>query len=266
MTSRPDPQMEDVRARELRHFNELWGASVQEPGPDTLRTFRSAITPAHLPGGSSGGLLRLRLYELLTGAEVAGKDVLDYGCGVGGWSIHLAQLGARVAGFDLSDVAIAHARARAAVNEVEVRFDVADAGKLPYEDASFDVVVGIGVIHHVIKYAGVASELRRVMRPGAIGLFSENLGQNPLIELARTVTMRSEKDAGDVVLTEARVREWAKEFASCSIEGHSLTYMLKRVTSSRTLLHALYRLDEALLQRFPALRRYCGESIVMLRP
>jgi ubiquinone/menaquinone biosynthesis C-methylase UbiE len=197
---------------------------------------------------------------------VEGKHVLDYACGLGKWSIHIAQLGARVSGFDLSDLAIEHAKKRAAINEVSARFDVADATALPYPNDAFDIVAGIGALHHVIKYPGTGSELHRVMRPGAVAFFTENLGHNPLIQLARLLTMYSEREAGDVILTERMVRSWAEQFSTVKIEGHSLLFMVKRVLPGRfALLSRLARIDEVLLRRFPRVQRYCGEALIELR-
>jgi ubiquinone/menaquinone biosynthesis C-methylase UbiE len=131
--------------------------------------------------------------------------------------MHLAAKGAHVSGFDLSPVAIEHARRRASHNRRQIRFDVADAADLPYEDAAFDVVVGIGVLHHVVKYPQTADELGRVMRPGAIAIFTEGLAENPLIELGRRLTMRGVDEAGDVGLTLNGVKNWAAPFSRVDV-------------------------------------------------
>jgi ubiquinone/menaquinone biosynthesis C-methylase UbiE len=215
--------------------------------PDTRRTFRDSITPPHLPGGSPRGVTQLRAYELLLREGVEGKQVLDYACGLGKWSVHLAQLGGRVSGFDLSSVAIAHARERAVYNGLEIRFDEAAAAALPYGDEEFDIAVGVAALHHVIKYPGTADELLRVMRPGGVVIFTENFGHNPLLEFARRLSMRELE-------------------GSVEIEPYSLLLMAKRAFSRRyTLLSVLHALDEELLRLVPALRRYCGECVIVLR-
>ena len=233
---------------------------------DTRQTFRDSITPPFLPGGSPRGLPQLRAYELLLREGVEGKRVLDYACGLGKWSIHLAQLGARVSGFDLSDVAISHARARGEHNNIEIRFDVAEAASLPYRDDEFDVVVGIAALHHVIKYPGTADELLRVLRPGGLVLFTENFGHNALLEAGRRLSMRSLQGAGDVILTEASIRDWASGFSQVEIEPYSLLLMAKRVfPRHHRVLSVLHALDEEILLALPGLRRHCGECVVALR-
>ena len=56
------------------------------------------------------GLLRILETELQILGEVAGKDVLEYGCGAARWSIELARRGARPVGLDLSSRQLSHAR------------------------------------------------------------------------------------------------------------------------------------------------------------
>ena len=207
-----------------------------------------------------------RAYELLLARGVAGARILDYACGQGGLGLHLAQLGADVSGFDLSESGIRNARARAAFNGVtNIDFAVADARALPYPDREFDRVVGFSSLEHVIKYDGSATELRRVMKSKATGFFTENYGQNPLINAARKVTMRGKEDAGDVLLTDDLVRSWAQGFL-VEIEGYSLLFMAKRIIRTPWILRALHLVDRGLFALAPGLRRFGGECVIILRP
>ncbi len=253
--------------RERAFWDERYTSFGAQTEPYSMAAFADAITPAYEPGGSTGGLVHRRAYELLLEEGVAGKRVLDYCCGRGKWSIHLAALGASVSGFDLSAAGVDVARQRALRDGQEIRFDVADARELPYPDSSFDVIVGISALEHVIKYGGTGDEVRRVLASDGLAVFTENLGQNPLINFARRFTMRGEEDAGDVLLTERLVREWAGGFSDVRIEGDSLLFMAKRVVPGRRrLLRALHRVDCLLLSAIPSLRRYGGECVVVLRP
>lgn len=254
---------ETTLAREREYWDERYRGG--EPFAYGWEQFRDAITPAYEPGGAPGGLVHRRAYELLLGSGVEGKRILDYACGLGGLGMHLAQLGADVSAFDLSAEGIENARALAAFNEIPIRFDVADARELPYESGTFDAVIGFSALEHAIKYRGTAIELRRVMKTGAIALFTENLGENPLINLARRFTMRGEEDAGDVLLSRSLVQDWAAPFAEVRVEGYSLLFMAKRVVRNRRLLRFLYDVDRGLLTVAPALRRFGGECVIVLR-
>ena len=102
-----------------------------------------------------------------------GTSVLDVAAGTGNASIPAAQRGASVTASDLTPELLEAGRLRAAAEGVELEWVEADAENLPFEDASFDVVMSsIGAMfapHH----QDVADELVRVCRPGGtIGLLS----------------------------------------------------------------------------------------------
>jgi SAM-dependent methyltransferase len=99
-------------------------------------------------------------------APQPGEQLLDIGCGTGGAAFLAAETGADVTGVDLSPVLIETARARAAERGLELRCDAGDAEKLPYEDASFDVVTSTVGIMFAPGQESAASELARVTRPG----------------------------------------------------------------------------------------------------
>ena len=79
----------------------------------------------------------LELIERFT--DLAGKDVLDIGCGDGRTSRRLARRGATVLGVDPDEAAIAQARARGTGDTC--RFRAADVLELALPPASFDLVV-----------------------------------------------------------------------------------------------------------------------------
>jgi SAM-dependent methyltransferase len=106
-------------------------------------------------------------------AIAPGMDVLDVAAGTGNASIPAAQRGANVTASDLTPELFEAGRRRAAAEGVELDWVEADAERLPFADASFDVVMSsIGAMfapHH----QAVADELVRVCRPqGTIGLLS----------------------------------------------------------------------------------------------
>jgi len=76
-------------------------------------------------------------------------DILDAGCGVGRWSIELAQRANRVVGLDLSENMIALARENGRRARVDCRFTVGDvsSARLPQR---FDVALAVTVLQHVV--------------------------------------------------------------------------------------------------------------------
>ena len=209
-----------------------------------------------------------------TSGDVGGLRILDYGCGYGALGMYLSQRGAQVWGFDLSQVAIETANQAAQRYGLPARFEAMDAEELTYADNFFDLVLGFGVLHHVIKYPRAGNHLFRILKPGGRALFHETLWDNPIINLTRRLTS-VESEAGDAHLTEQGIREFCREFREVRLEKRHLLYMLKRLAKlppaewyaalePRPFWRLVKTLDKQIL-RFPPLRRYCGEVIVVLQ-
>lgn len=96
-----------------------------------------------------------------------GKRVLDLGCGSGYGAARIAGVASSVTGVDVAADAVAFAKARYSAVNLEYQTVVADAA-LPFDDASFDVVLSFQVIEHVADEAGYLREARRVLRPGGV--------------------------------------------------------------------------------------------------
>lgn len=103
-----------------------------------------------------------------------GKYVLVVGCGVGITPCYLAKrYGCRVIGVDLSEKMINRSNERAKREGVEdrVKFRIADAQNLPFEDALFDAVICESVNAFIENKQSAASEYVRVITPGGyVGL------------------------------------------------------------------------------------------------
>lgn len=103
-------------------------------------------------------------YERL--AVPPGSRLLDVGCGSGQLALMAAKDGLDVTGVDIASNLIERARARAQAEGLRVRFEEADAEALPFEDASFDVVVSLIAAMFAPRPDFVAKELLRVCTPG----------------------------------------------------------------------------------------------------
>ncbi len=96
--------------------------------------------------------------------DVAGRRILDAGCGAGPVSAALRDRGAVVSGFDRSAKMVELARQRLG-DDVDLR--VADiTGPLPYPDGAFDDAVAALVLHYLEDWTAPLAELRRVLKPG----------------------------------------------------------------------------------------------------
>ncbi|NRP22537.1 27-O-demethylrifamycin SV methyltransferase [Ensifer adhaerens] len=115
------------------------------------------------PGGAG------EVDRVLEGLELGGKRVLDFGCGAGGATLHIAETHgpAQVTGFDVEVPVIERARVAAARSGLtNVAFIQSAPGRLPFPDCSFDVVFSKDALVHVPDKAAIFREIFRVLAPG----------------------------------------------------------------------------------------------------
>jgi 2-polyprenyl-3-methyl-5-hydroxy-6-metoxy-1,4-benzoquinol methylase len=102
---------------------------------------------------------------------VAGRRVLDLGCGVGQLAHHLAVAGAaEVVGVDLSERMLERARAEWAHPRVTYRREAIE--RLGFDPARFDLVVSSLAFHYVDDYAGLMAKIAAWLAPGGALVYS----------------------------------------------------------------------------------------------
>ncbi len=143
---------------------------------DGYQAEHGAFLGNDVPGGDFvWGPERLREAEVGLLGEVAGRDVLEIGCGAAPCARWLAARGANVVGLDVSAGMLAHAVAAMAGDDRPVPLVRAGAEHLPLADASFDIVCSaFGAIPFVADSARVMREVARVLRPGGRWVFATN--------------------------------------------------------------------------------------------
>jgi SAM-dependent methyltransferase len=192
-----------------------------------------------------------RLQELARDA-----DVLEYGCGIDPMLFAVGPAARSGTGIDISQVAIDEATQRASTADLRhLRFLTMDAENMTFEAASFDLVFGRGIIHH-LDIERCLTEIARVLRPGGIALFWEPLGHNLLLNAYRQWTP-SARTPDEHPLLRPDFEVARRHFADVAIDFFGLTTVLsvpvRDTVVGDAMLGALAALDRGLF-RIPGMK------------
>ncbi len=154
--------------------------------------------------------------------NISSLKVLDGGCGEGTSSRALARAGARVSAVDLSEKMIENAKRFEESNPHGVSYFLGSAAKMPFEDATFDLVTSWMALSDMSGYAEVIKEFARVLRPGGRLMFCV---RHPSYFTRRMGILRSsEKNPGGLLVGDyfhqgAWVENWAFSGGHDAAEG-----------------------------------------------
>jgi SAM-dependent methyltransferase len=124
--------------------------------------------------------------QLANAIDLRGKVVVDIGCGDGAFVRALAGAGADVLGIEVSEDAVARARAK----DPDHRYELGGAERLPLADQSVDVATLMRSLHHVPDPSSAFPELQRVVREYL--WIAEPLPEGDFFELIRPVDDETE--------------------------------------------------------------------------
>lgn len=129
---------------------------------------------------------------LLETLELAGRSVVDVGCGDGGLARLMARNGAHVLGVEVSPRQLAKARAAAPVADERYVAGIAEA--LPAPDAGADIVIFFNSLHHVPVEGQdkAVAEAARALKPGGLLYVSEPVAEGPFFEAVKPIDDETE--------------------------------------------------------------------------
>ncbi len=141
--------------------------------------------------------------------------VLDYGSGRGEFSIFLAKLGAVVVGIDIGEDLVKLATQVAKQNEVNCSFVCGSIDELPFEDSSFDVVVGCAILHHLPKQGvkRAISEAYRVLKPTGVAYFTEPIENSAFFDFVQNTIPVGSLEAANYRPSIFNKKAWQKHLA-----------------------------------------------------
>ena len=137
-----------------------------------------------------------------------------------------------------------------------------NAEQLGFASASFDVVFGRAIVHH-LDLDSIMEELFRILKPGGRAVLIEPLGINPLINYYRHRTPQA-RTADEHPLDSSDLRKFESRFGGIDAEYLFLTQLVPIVLLSRIQSGTFYRacfkafgaLDRCLYWALPFLRKY----------
>ncbi len=121
----------------------------------------------------------LRLEWINARAPLAGKNVIDIGCGGGILAESMARKGAKVTGIDLSEKALKVADLHSLESGVQVRYQLVAAEEMAAREAGqYDVVTCMEMLEHVPDPAAIVQAAATLVKPGGKVFFS-TINRNP---------------------------------------------------------------------------------------
>jgi 2-polyprenyl-6-hydroxyphenyl methylase/3-demethylubiquinone-9 3-methyltransferase len=199
----------------------------------------------------------LRLDWIDAAASLAGKSVLDVGCGGGILAEAMARRGARVKGVDLSEKALKVAQLHLLESRLTVAYEAISAEDLAKrEPGRYDVVTCMELLEHVPEPASTVRACAELARPGGQVFFS-TINRNPKsylfavigAEYVLRLLPRGTHDYAKFI----KPSELARDARACGLEIREILgmtynpltriYSLGRDTDVNYLVHAVKRAD-----------------------
>jgi ubiquinone/menaquinone biosynthesis C-methylase UbiE len=203
--------------------------------------------------------VRARVDWIVSRCRLApGARALECGCGTGMFTRRIAESGADIVAVDIAEDLLAEARRQCRAENVEFRQTNLER-PVELEDASFDAVYGISVLHH-LKVEAALPEIFRKLKPGGRFAFSEPNMSNPINKYVIFTDDQEKRRQLGVSPTEMAfyARELGEVIQRAGFEIESLRYrdfMHPRVPGT---LIPLVKAGQWLAERTPLLRRWTG--------
>jgi SAM-dependent methyltransferase len=197
--------------------------------------------------------------------DVAGKTVLDFGCGSGENLVPLVRRGARTVGLDISPDLIALAQKRLADAGLEASLAVRSAYETGLPDKSVDVIFCIALVHH-LQIPIVCEEMRRILAPHGTVILNEPIRFSTGYARLRSL-LPAHEDISDFEhpLTRPELDELLQGFVAQGVRLFRLPIvpLVRRTFRSQTRVP--WRISNWALQNWPFLERYATCVVMKLQ-
>ena len=177
--------------------------------------------------------------------KLAGKQVLEAGCGAGRFTEVLLKKGAMLVSSDLSSAVEVNAE-NFPISDTHLVIQ-ADINDMPFADESFDVVICLGVIQHTTDTEKTIEDLYRLVKKGGTLVIDHyTFDKSNYLRLAHLyrLNLRKKTAAYTIPYTQKLVKKylpWHKKFAKNKL----LSVLLNRISPVITYYNAFPELNDA---------------------
>jgi ubiquinone/menaquinone biosynthesis C-methylase UbiE len=204
-----------------------------------------------------------RKYDSILSKICNGKRVLEYGCGSGTGSERLLNFGAILTGIDISAEGVMAAKKKLKYSAYKAEYYVMNVEQTEFEDETFDVVAGLGIIHHLdLKKA--YNEASRILKKRGHAVFEEPLGHNPFINFYRVLTPNM-RTSSEHPLKHNDIELLKKYFKNVETEYFSLftifSVPFRNMKFFEQIYNVLERIDR-LIFNIPFMKKYAWTVLI----
>jgi len=206
---------------------------------------------------------KTKFRDLVTNIN-SGDNILEIGCGTGTISEYIAEQGASVTIIDISEKAIEIAEEQFRDKNLDINCVVMDAENLKFNDHTFDLVYGSGILHHLSIEKAIV-EIKRVLKKDGRAIFYEPLGHNIFINIFRSLTpsLRSEDEHPLLIKDLELIKEHFPLTKFHYFYFLSLiTIPIVKIPFFNRLISLINCVDELLNKMFPFIKKYNWVTIV----
>lgn len=207
--------------------------------------------------------------------DLSGKKLLYFGCGVNIKPVkEFTNRGAISFMIDISPKSIDILNAK--INELGISDRVfpiiMDCENLIFSEGEFDAIYGRAILHH-LNLKKAIDEIYRVLKKGGCSVFIEPLGMNPMLNLYRKLTPKR-RTTSERPFNKEELKYFSNagfsqfdhyEFTLFSQAGIILNSILKINNRDIISYKRLKRLDDLILPRLTFLKRFCWNTVLVLR-
>ena len=191
------------------------------------------------------------------------KKLIEYGCADGLNLEIFAKYGANVTGIDISGEGIKISSEKMKTNKINAECLVMDVEKTIFNDNSFDIAAGMGIIHH-LDIKKVYAETSRILNENGHAIFFEPLGHNPFFNLFRKLTPKIRtKDEHPLIRKDLRMLK--EYFNKVEIKYFSLLTLFAVPFRKRLFFKPLYNFLSTLdkfIFKIPYLKEWAWVAVI----